>query len=44
MGRGGIPGHTLQERIFESQYFEMPIWHPTCEKSLDEWLDAKVDL
>ena len=24
--------------------FEMPIWHPTCEKWLDELLNAKVDL
>jgi hypothetical protein len=29
---------------FLVKYFEMPIWHPTCEKSLDELLDAKVDL
>ena len=29
---------------FLVKYFEMPIWHPTCEKLLDELLDAKVDL
>ena len=29
---------------FLVKYFEMPIWHPTCEKSLDELLNAKVDL
>ncbi len=29
---------------FLVKYFEMPIWHPTCEKTLDELLHAKVDL
>ena len=29
---------------FLVKYFEMPIWHPTCQKTLDELLDAKVDL
>ena len=29
---------------FLVKYFEMPIWHPTSEKTLDELLDAKVDL
>ncbi len=29
---------------FLVKYFEMPIWHPTCEKSLDELLNATVDL
>ncbi len=24
--------------------FDMPIWHPTCEKALDTLLDAKVDV
>ena len=26
------------------KYFEMPIWHPTSEKTLDELLAAKVDM
>jgi hypothetical protein len=29
---------------FLAKYFEMPIWHPTCKKALDELLDAKVDV
>ena len=29
---------------FLVKYFEMPIWHPTSEKALDELLDAKVDV
>ena len=29
---------------FLVKYFEMPIWHPTSEKALDELLDAKVDM
>ncbi len=29
---------------FLVKYFEMPIWHPTSEKALDELLDAKVDI
>jgi hypothetical protein len=29
---------------FMVRYFEMPIWHPTSEKDLDELLDAKVDV
>jgi hypothetical protein len=29
---------------FMVKYFEMPIWHPTSEKTLDDLLDAKVDL
>jgi hypothetical protein len=29
---------------FMVRYFEMPIWHPTSEKDLDEFLDAKVDV
>ena len=29
---------------FMVKYFEMPIWHPTSEKALDELLDAKVDV
>jgi hypothetical protein len=29
---------------FLVKYFDMPIWHPTCEKTLDNLLDAKVDL
>jgi hypothetical protein len=29
---------------FLVKYFEMPIWHPTSERTLDELLDAKVDL
>ncbi len=29
---------------FLVKYFEMPIWHPTSENTLDELLDAKVDL
>ena len=26
------------------KYFDMPIFHPTSEKTLDELLDAEVDL
>ena len=26
------------------KYFEMPIWHPKSEKTLDELLAAKVDV
>jgi len=26
------------------KYFDMPIFHPTCEKTLDELLNAEVDL
>ncbi len=26
------------------KYFDMPIWHPTCEKTLDTLLDTKVDV
>ncbi len=29
---------------FLAKYFEMPIWQPTCEESLDELLNSKVDL
>ena len=29
---------------FLVKYFEMPIWHPTSEKALDDLLDAKVDV
>jgi hypothetical protein len=29
---------------FLVKYYEMPIWHPTSERTLDELLDAKVDL
>ena len=29
---------------FLVKYFEMPIWHPTSEKTLNKLLDAKVDL
>jgi hypothetical protein len=29
---------------FLVKYVEMPIWHPTSEKALDELLDAKVDV
>ncbi len=29
---------------FLVKYFEMPMWHPTSEKDLDELLDAKVDV
>jgi hypothetical protein len=29
---------------FLAKYFDMPIWHPTSEKTLDGLLDAKVDL
>ena len=29
---------------FLVKYFEMPIWHPTCERTLDQLLDAKVEL
>ena len=31
-------------RPFLVKYYEMPIWHPTSERTLDELLDAKVDL
>jgi hypothetical protein len=36
---------TLDKAVcpFLVKYFEMPIWHPTCEKALDEMLNAKVD-
>ena len=30
--------------LFLVKYFDMPIWHPTSEKALDELLDAKVDV
>jgi len=30
--------------LFLVKYFEMPIWHPTSEKALDELLDAEVDV
>jgi hypothetical protein len=30
--------------LFLVKYLEMPIWHPTCERTLDELLNAKVDL
>ena len=26
------------------KYFEMPIWHPTSEKTVDALLAAKVDV
>ena len=26
------------------QSLEMPIWHPKCEKTLDELLDAEIDV
>ena len=29
---------------FLVKYFDMPIWHTTSEKALDELLDAKVDV
>ena len=29
---------------FLVKYFEMPIWHPTCERTLDQLLDAQVDM
>ena len=29
---------------FLVKYFEMPIWHPTSEKALEELLDASVDV
>ncbi len=29
---------------FLVKYFEMQIWHPPSERTLDELLDAKVDL
>ena len=29
---------------FLVKYFEMQIWQPTSEKTLDELLDAKVDM
>jgi hypothetical protein len=29
---------------FLVKYFDMPIWHPTDEATLDELLDAQVDM
>ena len=29
---------------FLEKYLEMPIWHPKCEKTLDELLDAEIDV
>jgi hypothetical protein len=29
---------------FLSKYFDMQIWHPTCDKTLDELLEAQVDM
>jgi hypothetical protein len=29
---------------FLVKYFEMPIWHPTSERTLDKLLHAKVDM
>jgi hypothetical protein len=26
------------------KFFDMLIWHPTCEKTLDTLLDAKLDV
>ena len=36
-----IEGETVVSLV---KYFEMPIWHPTSEKTLDELLAAKVDM
>ncbi len=29
---------------FLVKYFDMLIWHPTCEKTLDNLLDTEADL
>ena len=29
---------------FLDKHSEMPIWHPKCEKTLDELLDAEIDV
>ena len=38
--------HALDKVVcpFLKKYFDMPIWHPTDERSLDELLDAQVDM
>ena len=37
---------TLDKAVcpFLSKYFDMPIWHPTDEATLDALLDAQVDM
>jgi hypothetical protein len=29
---------------FLEKYLEMPIWHPKCERTLDELLEAQIDV
>jgi hypothetical protein len=29
---------------FLAKYFDMPIWRPICNKTLDELLEAQVDM
>ena len=38
--------HTLDKALCPLlvKYFDMPIWHPTDEKSLDLLMDAQVDM
>ena len=38
--------HTLDKALCPLlvKYFDMPIWHPTNEKSLDVLMDAQVDM